>query len=95
MAKLRAVGADEVAEPSVQKSVTAAAAAGSRRELLVSVRDRVAIAVEDASTPARDLAALTRRLMEIARDIEAIDVKESGESQSAEVTDEDFDAEAI
>ena len=95
MAKLRAVGADEVAEPTVQKSVTAAAAAGSRRELLVSVRDRVAIAVEDASTPARDLAALTRRLMEIARDIEAIDVKESGESQSAEVTDEDFDAEAI
>ena len=95
MAKLRAVGVDEVAEPSVQKSVTAAAAAGSRRELLVSVRDRVAIAVEDASTPARDLAALTRRLMEIARDIEAIDVKESGESQSAEVTDEDFDAEAI
>ena len=95
MEKLRAVGVDEVAEPSVQKSVTAAAAAGSRRELLVSVRDRVAIAVEDASTPARDLAALTRRLMEIARDIEAIDVKESGESQSAEVTDEDFDAEAI
>lgn len=95
MAKLRAVGADEVPEPTVQKSVTAAAAAGSRRELLVSVRDRVAIAVEDASTPARDLAALTRRLMEIARDIEAIDVKESGESQSAEVTDEDFDAEAI
>jgi len=95
MAKLRAVGADEVPEPTAQKSVTAAAAAGSRRELLVSVRDRVAIAVEDASTPARDLAALTRRLMEIARDIEAIDVKESGESQSAEVTDEDFDAEAI
>ena len=54
MAKLRAVGADEVAEPTVQKSVTAAAAAGSRRELLVSVRDRVAIAVEDASTPARE-----------------------------------------
>ena len=95
MAQLRAVGPDEVAKPSVQKSVTAAAAAGSRRELLVSVRDRVAIAVEDPNTPARDLAALTRRLMEIAKDIEAIDVKESGESQSAEVTDEDFDAEAI
>ena len=95
MAKLRAVEADEVAEPAVSKSVTAAAAAGSRRELLVSMRDRVAIAVEDPNTPARDLAALTRRLMEIAKDIEAIDVKESGESKSGEVTDEDFDAEAI
>ena len=95
MAKLRAVEADEVAEPSSPKSVTAAAAAGSRRELLVSMRDRVAIAVEDPNTPARDLAALTRRLMEIAKDIEAIDVKESGESKSGEVTDEDFDAEAI
>jgi hypothetical protein len=95
MTARRALRVVEVGEKLGPKSVTVAAAGGSRRDLLVSVRDRVAIAVEDPNTPARDLAALTRRLIEIAKDIELIDVKDAGESKSGEVTDEDFDAEAI
>lgn len=71
---LRVVAADE---PAPRKhTVTSAAADGSRRDLLVAMRARVATAVEDPNTPARDLAALTRRLMEIAKDIEALDAKE-------------------
>lgn len=76
------------------KTVTKAASDGTRRELLVAMRARVATAVEDPNTPARDLAALTRRLMEIAKDIEAIDARDE-ESGSAPVEDESFDASAI
>ena len=42
----------------------------------MAVRFRVAMAVEDPATPARDLAALTRRLLEIAKEIESIDATE-------------------
>ena len=73
---LRVVAPNEA--PSAPKrtfTVTSGACEGTRRDLLVAMRSRVATAVEDLSTPARDLAALTRRLMEIARDIEVMDAK--------------------
>ncbi|MCU1617183.1 MAG: hypothetical protein JWO98_4723 [Frankiales bacterium] len=76
--------------------MTKAAADGNRRELLVSMRARVATAVEDPNTPARDLAALTRRLMEIAKDIEAIDAAAEQEGRGDEATpDEQWDGSAI
>ena len=94
MASLRAVGPDE--KGSVKpKSVTEAADAGTTRELLVAMRARIAKAVEDPNTPARDLAALTKRLVEVVRDIEAIDAREGQEADSGPVEDEAFDASAI
>jgi len=93
--KLRAVGPDESVGPRVVKSVEVAAADGSRRELLVAMRARVATAVQDPNTPARDLAALTRRLMEIAKDIEALDAAVDEEGERAPAPDEAFGAEAI
>jgi hypothetical protein len=78
------------------KSVSRAASGGDRRELLVAMRARIAKAVEDPTTPARDLAALSRRLLEIAREIEALDVAADQEAaENAEVDDEAFDAEAL
>jgi hypothetical protein len=60
------------------------------------MRARVATAVEDPNTPARDLAALTRRLMEIAKDIEAIYVAAKQEGHDADTSpDEEFDASAL
>lgn len=77
-------------------SVTEAASIGTPRQLLVAMRDRVATAVEDEGTAARDLAALTRRLREISKDIEAIDAREQQEAEEhAEATDATFDPEAI
>lgn len=81
------------AKPS-PKTVTKAASDGDRRDLLVAMRSRVATAVEDPNTPARDLAALTRRLMEIAKDIEAIDARDD-DADGAAAPDESFDASAI
>lgn len=77
------------------KSVTAAAADGTRLELLIATRARVARAVEDPNTPPRDLAALTRRLLEIAKEIEAIEAQDDdgadGVGAAAATPDEPFD----
>jgi len=93
---LRAVAPDEKpAAPVRSKSVTEAAKAGSARELLAATRDRIAVAVEDQNTPARDLAALTKRLMETVREIEAIDARAQEAEEHAEVEDGKFEASAV
>lgn len=93
---LRAVAPDEKpAAPVKPKTVTQAADSGTTRELLVAMRARIATAVEDANTPARDLAALTKRLMEVARDIEAIDAREADQGATHDVSDGTFDASAV
>lgn len=77
--------------------ITQAASTGTTRDLLVTMRDRVAKDVENENTPARDLAALTKRLMEIVCDIEAIDARAEQEASedAAEVEDGAFDASAV
>lgn len=77
---LRAVAPNETALRVPPKSITEAAADGTTRELLAAMRSRIAKAVEDPNTPARDLAALTKRLVEVVRDIEAIDAREEQEA---------------
>lgn len=78
------------------KTVTQAAVDGSLRELLTATRDRIAVAVEDPNTPARDLAALTKRLLETVREIESIDAREAEDVASErEVSDGQFDASAV
>lgn len=99
-AALRVVDTDEkpVKTASTKpKTVTQAASDGTTRELLVAMRGRIAEAVENPNTPARDLAALTKRLVEVQRDIDAIDAREAeeDESRAAEVEDGDFDASAV
>jgi hypothetical protein len=94
---LRAVPPGE--KPPVKvapKTVTQAASSGTTRELLVAMRDRTALAVENQNTAARDLASLTKRLMEIVRDIEAIDAREADDANAgAPVEDGTFDASAV
>jgi|SRR5689334_13937682 len=94
---LRAVSADEKPAPkSKPKTVTQAADTGTPRELLVALRTRIAKQVEDVNCPPRDLASLSRRLLEIAKEIEALDAAADQEAaESVEVTDEAFDAAAL
>lgn len=73
---LRAVAPDEKAEPAKPKSILEAAELGSRIEELRAMRRRIARAMDDPNTPARDLAALSRRQLEIGKEIEAIVVAE-------------------
>jgi hypothetical protein len=94
---LRAVAPGEKpAPPAAPKTVTQAARDGSPRELMVAMRDRIAVAVENPNTPARDLAALTKRLAETVREIEAIDARRAEEArESVASPDEAWDAEAL
>ena len=96
---LRAVHATEAAPPrktSVQKSVSQAAASGDHRTLLVAMRERIAKAVSDPDCPPRDLAALTRRLQEIAKEIDAIDLRAKQEViEDGGIGDEAWNDEAL
>lgn len=71
---LRTVKPGETAQKVEAKSVSQAAK-GSQRELLVAMRDRIATAVTNPDCPPRDLASLTKRLADIAKEIEAIDAR--------------------
>jgi hypothetical protein len=82
------VASDEDA-PVKRKTVAEAATGGVRRELLVALRDRIAKAVADPDCPPRDLAALSRRLQDIAKDIDAVDLAESEEKSVVVSTDDD------
>ena len=54
------------------------AASGSRRDLLVALRDKIAGEI-DEGVPARDLASLSMRLLTITEQIAEIDAAESGD----------------
>ena len=62
-------------EKQPPKTVSEAAKKGTPRDLLVAMRDRIAEAVTLECQP-RDMAALTKRLQDIVRDIEAIDARD-------------------
>jgi hypothetical protein len=56
-------------------TVKAAANSGVRRDLLAALRARIAADIDAPNTSPRDLAALSRRLLEIVKDIEALDAE--------------------
>lgn len=87
---LRAVGADEQAPVrKTPPSILEAAEAGSRLEELQAMRRRLAKALDDPNTPARDLAALSRRQLEIGREIEAIVLAEDEDHSVVAHTDDE------
>lgn len=76
------------------RTVAHAAAFGSTRDVLVATRDRLAVAIDDPKTLARDLAALTKRLMETAREIASIDARDEPDDLET-VEDAPFDPRMI
>lgn len=93
---LRAVSASDAPQPAPRQSVAAAAASGDHRALLVSMRERIARAVSDPDCPPRDLASLTRRLQDIAKEIDALDLRAKEEArEDGVVPDEEWDSEAL
>ena len=85
---------DDDAPPKL--TVAQAAQTGDHRALLVSMRERIARTVSDPDCPPRDLASLTRRLQDISKEIELLDLRAKQESGENRVTpDEAFDASAI
>lgn len=92
---LRAVGPDEKSVPERKLSITEAASSGTIRQQLCALRDRVVKTVEDPNCPARELASLSKRLMEITKEIDAIDVRDLEDSGGAGAATPDEDWEAV
>ena len=98
---MKVVGGTDLPAPAParrarSKTVTQAAKSGTQKELLMALRDRIAKTVEDSNTPARDLAALSRRLMEISRELRAIEMQEAEDGSVVESgEDEPFDPETV
>ena len=94
MAAVKALRAVEPGEKSTKKlTVSDAAKSGNHRSLLVAMRERIATTVTSTDCPPRDLAALTRRLQDISKEIESIDLRlrEEGSDADALEGDEEFD----
>ncbi|WP_094359927.1 hypothetical protein [Mycobacterium marinum] len=95
MTRLRTVKPGETAKPR-PKSVAVAAASGNHLELLLAMRERVAKAVSSPDCPPRDLAALTRRLQEIAKEIDVLKARASQDpADDGGEVDDRFDPAAI
>ena len=96
---LRAVSDDEILPPSEPMSVFDAAESGSRVDELRAMRAVLARAIDSETTSPRDLAALTRRQMEISREIESLRAQAADEAREAAkqdvVTDRKWRPEAI
>jgi len=94
---MRVVHEDEKPPVTEPKSVAEAAASGNHRALLVAMRERIARAVSNPECPPRDLAALTRRLQDISKEIREIDLraKEEGADAANLSGDQEWDAEAL
>lgn len=72
-------------------SVFQAAQSGDERELLCALRDEIAEQL-DNGVPARDLASLSKRLMEIRREIAVVDAQREEEGGGViDTPDEEFD----
>lgn len=87
-----------IPEPAPLMSVSDAAESGTRLDELRAMRAVLARAIDSEATSPRDLAALTRRQMEISREIEALRVEEAEEAKKAaesNVTDKQWRPEAI
>lgn len=93
---LSIVNSDTPAPEKKKLSITEAAAKGDDLALLEAMRDRIARTVQSEDCPPRDLASLTRRLDDIAKQIKALkmEAEEAARSES-EATEEPFDASAI
>jgi hypothetical protein len=77
-------------------TIAEASAEGSTLDELRMMRSRIARTLDDPNCPPRDLAALSRRLIEIAKEIEAIEARARQEDDPvAKVEDGKFDYAAI
>lgn len=91
---LRAVGPNETPEPP--KTIEEAARRGDEIAGLKLTRLAIARKLDDPNCPARDMAALSKRHMELGREIAAEMLKLAEEAEDAEsVGDAVWDEEAI
>lgn len=94
---LRVVGPDERPAPDIPTTLVDAAKQGNERAMLVFLRAKLAETISASTTPARDQASLSIRLLQINRDIQLFDARAAEEAKQGddEDVDETFDPEAL
>jgi hypothetical protein len=96
MTQLHAVKPGEKAPRARRLTITQAVVAHNRMAELEAMHIRLAEVVQDKTTPARDLAALSRRQMEISRELEVMRRERlEQEAEGVIASDEAFSAEVI
>lgn len=96
MTQLRAVKPGEKAPTKRPMTITQAVAAHDRFAELEALHVRLAEAVQSKATPTRDLSALTRRQMEVSRELEVLRRERAEkETEGAIASDEAWSTEAI
>lgn len=79
---------------SFERRVMGIKDATTERELLEALREGIAEQLDDVDCSARDYAALSRRLMEVVRELKALDEAEREEADlNVSTEDEEFDPE--
>lgn len=79
------------------RTIAAAAEAGDYRATLVQLRNRLAKQLDDVNTPPRDMAALSRRFLEVVRELQALDLSDGDDDigQAVATPDDEWDESAI
>lgn len=85
-AGLRSVAPDEKPEPKKPLTVAEAASSGSLKDQLIATRAQVAKAIDSPTCAPRDLAPLVRQLVQIGKELEAIEAAEAEEIEDAAAT---------
>ena len=85
---LRAVGEGEAAEPVRKLSITEAAERGTQRELLSAMVDEGARLLQIGCSP-RDFASISKRVMDMTREIEALDARAAEDADDGRATPDD------
>ncbi|NIH72226.1 hypothetical protein [Auritidibacter ignavus] len=69
------------------KTIYEAAESGSQLDQLIALRRRIAATLDADTTLARDLASLSKRMMEVSKEIEQLQAQEAERAKDAEVKD--------
>jgi hypothetical protein len=96
VAALRAVAPGETPPRKRKpKTLLEAVASGDYLAELKATHERIARTVNSQETSPRDLAALTRRQLEISKEIRAIELDQEREGDAGSTPDETWDPEAL
>lgn len=90
---LRSVATGEVPpEPARPESVAIAVTSGSPRDVNIAMQDRIAKAIDADDIRGADLAALSRRLLELRKELTAFDAQAKEAAQDEHVDDAAWEA---
>lgn len=91
-APLRVAKPGEKSTPKRPESVASAVTDGSARDVNIAMQDRIAKAIDDVDIKGADLAALSRRLIDLRKELSALDAQAREVAEDESVDDAAWEA---